>query len=382
MKNKINISIVAGCLCMILNCCIDTFNANSGDNQLGLLVVDGNIISDSTVVFSLSRTFSLGEEEIPKDYNQITAEVAVVGDDGLRIVGTPIGDGQYQVEIGMLNMQTRYGVEIKYEGDVYTSELAYPIETAAIDSLSFEQPEDYGDIYVCLTAHDTKYTDPVYYIWTYEEDWEVRTAYRSRWVYDASKDIVYEYAKAPYARGWSHALSNRTLVGTTEANIENILQNKRVYSISSSDIRVSCYYSTLIRQRGLSKGEFEYYQCKAKQSEDMGGLFTPLPTELPTNITCTNPEKKVIGYIGVNMNISERRLYIPGDEIQYKSPYYCVAMLQGDLSNDGMVGLGYGIAYLRNDGAYMWAFKECVDYRALGATPDKPDFWPLPDWDY
>lgn len=82
------------------------------------------------------------------------------------------------------------------------------------------------------------------------------------------------------------------------------------------------------------------------------------------------------------MNISERRLYIPGDEIQYKSPYYCVAMLQGDLSNDGMVGLGYGIAYLRNDGAYMWAFKECVDYRALGATPDKPDFWPLPDWDY
>lgn len=157
MKNKINISIVAGCLCMILNCCIDVFNANLSDNQLGLLVVDGNIISDSTVVFSLSRTFSLGEEEIPKDYNQITAEVAVVGDDGLRIAGTPIGDGQYQVEIGTLNMQTRYGVEIKYEGDVYTSEPAYPIETAAIDSLSFEQPEDYGDIYVCLTAHDTKY---------------------------------------------------------------------------------------------------------------------------------------------------------------------------------------------------------------------------------
>lgn len=48
-----------------------------------------------------------------------------------------------------------------------------------------------------------------------------------------------------------------------------------MYSIASDNIRVSYYYSTLIKQRALSKGEFEYYENKAKLSESMGGLFTP-----------------------------------------------------------------------------------------------------------
>ena len=37
-----------------------------------------------------------------------------------------------------------------------------------------------------------------------------------------------------------------------------------------------------MKQRALSKGEFEYYENKVKLSEEMGGLFTPQPSELPT----------------------------------------------------------------------------------------------------
>ena len=80
-----------------LSNCIDEFDAKIPDGGVGLLVVEGNIISDSTVVFSLSRTFSLNEDDLPSGYNKITADVSVVGEDGSRIAGTSIGDGVGEV---------------------------------------------------------------------------------------------------------------------------------------------------------------------------------------------------------------------------------------------------------------------------------------------
>ena len=91
-------------------------------------------------------------------------------------------------------------------------------------------------------------------------------------------DEVHTYEKAPYAQGWIHAESTKTLVGSTESNAENLLKNKKMYSFASDNLRASYYYSTLMKQRALSKGEFEYYENKVKLSEEMGGLFTPQPS--------------------------------------------------------------------------------------------------------
>lgn len=200
MKKRMNILVLAGLLLFTLSNCIDEFNAKLPDDGVGLLVIEGNIISDSTVVFALSRTFSLNEEDLPEGYNQIVADVSVVGDDGTRIIGTSIGDGRYQVRIGTLNKQVRYGLEVKYEGDTYNSELQYPIETPAVADVTFEQPENYGTIYIRLSTQKADGT--VYYIWTYEEDWEVRAAFYSKWIYDPLTEKVQIFEKAPYAQGW------------------------------------------------------------------------------------------------------------------------------------------------------------------------------------
>lgn len=384
MKKRTNIIILISLLGFTLSNCIDEFDAKIPDGGVGLLVVEGNIISDSTVVFSLSRTFSLNEDDLPSGYNKITADVSVVGEDGSRIAGTSIGDGRYQVRIGTLNKQVRYGLEIVYEGDTYNSELQYPIETAVIEEVTFEQPEDYGDIHIRLSTRNTGATGPAYYIWTYEEDWEVRAAFYSKWIYDPVTDEVHIYETAPYAQGWIHAESTKTLVGSTESNAENLLKNKKMYSFASDNLRASYYYSTLMKQRALSKGEFEYYENKVKLSEEMGGLFTPQPSELPTNITCSNSDKQAIGYVGVNMNVSEYRLYISTNDIQYDNPYECSLLPDGETENKSNYDLyiaGYRIAFSEMTG-YQWAKKECTDVRSLGATLNKPSFWPLPDRGY
>jgi len=379
---------------MTSNSCIDEFNAKISEDQSELLVVSGNIISDSTVIFSLTRTFSLNEDTIPEDYNQITADIAVVGSDGSRIQGTSKGDGKYHISIGTLDKQVRYNIEIAYEGDVYASEPQYPIETTEIENLTFNQPEDYGDIHICLSTHATSTTtEPLYYIWSYEEDWEIRTVWYSLWVYDPETEGVITYEKAPYAQGWAHHDSDKIIIGSTESYKENLMRNKSIYSFGSGDSRGSFYYSTLLKQRNISKEEFEYYQYKAKLSEDMGGLFTPQPSELPTNISCSNAEKRAIGYVGVNMNVSQRRIYISTEEIQYELPYNCRSYDQDEAGMNAIRAMyekGYYIAtdppneqpsgelFPVDDLMYKWTKPECVDYRALGGTSNRPSFWPIP----
>ena len=48
--------------------------------------------------------------------------------------------------IGSLNKDASYSLKIVYEGDIYTSEPQYPLETETINDVTYEQPEKYGDI--------------------------------------------------------------------------------------------------------------------------------------------------------------------------------------------------------------------------------------------
>ena len=59
MKNKVYWVICICPLWLFLSNCVDKFNAHLPESSIGLLIVEGSIISDSAVVFSLSRSFSL-----------------------------------------------------------------------------------------------------------------------------------------------------------------------------------------------------------------------------------------------------------------------------------------------------------------------------------
>ena len=91
MKKKISIGVWICLLGLVISNCVDKFDAHLPDDNAGLLVVEGNIISDSTVVFYLSRSIALDAEELPQDYNQVNAKLSVMGSDGLHLDGVPLG---------------------------------------------------------------------------------------------------------------------------------------------------------------------------------------------------------------------------------------------------------------------------------------------------
>ena len=121
-----------------------------------------------------------------------------------------------------------------------------------------------------------------------------------------------------------HSESSEIIIGNMEINKDNRVKDKCLYSIEADDIRFSCYYSTIVKQRKISKGEYEYYQEKIRLNEEMGGLFVPQPSELPSNIRCESSNKQAIGYVGVSLNVAEYRIFISTDNIQYRLPEgYC-----------------------------------------------------------
>ena len=375
---------LATCLTTLLaGSCVEEFNALLPDSEINLLVVDGNIISDSTVVFTLSKSFSLNEETLPDDYNQVKAEVSVVGSDGTTYKGVSEGKGKYSVKIGTLNPQHTYHLEIQCDGDTYTSTPQLPLVTEDME-LSFSQPEEYGNVHVEVTTPASADKEIAYYIWDYTEDWEIRTEYRCQAVYESEAGAIVEYDYYPYAQGWIHKEPYEILVNSTENYQGNHFNKKAIYLIGSTDNRLCYLYSTFIVQRKISKGEYEYYQCKEKYTNDMGGLFTPQPSELPTNITCTNDNKRVIGYVGVNMNVSKGRLYIPNSEVQYDKGFTCRTYEFEDAEPGAIYSRGYQVAYYQamfmSPTIVRWTTRQCVDCRVFGADPNgKPDFWPESD---
>ena len=357
--------------------CVEEFEANVDDIPEEGLVVEGDIISDSTMIFQLSKTLPLEiTPDILESFMDVDAELVVKGSDGTSWSGSPLGKGQYQVEIGTLEPDVEYHLEILYNGDTYQSTPQKPLEKVGIERLSFSQPDLNGSVAIQI---DTEKSDkPQYCLWYFEEDWEVRAVFATDALYDLWQERVVFYDYPPVAQGWCNSRTDQILLGTSEANVENRIVGKNIRVIENIDRRLSVLYSIRVQQRNLTPEEYEYYQVRVKLSNEMGGLFTPQPTELPTNITCSNSSRRVVGYVGCNMGITQHQLYISEEDVNYFDYYRCDVGIGLPDSDKEKYLLGYQVAISTPMGR-EWAPAECVDVTVLGADPNgRPSWWPNP----
>ena len=362
--------------------CVEKFEANIGDIPVEGLVVEGDIISDSTVVFQLSKTLPLNENEeyadLFEDYMNVDAKLQVKGSDGTSWLGFGLGKGQYRVDIGTLRPDVEYHLEILYDNETYQSKAQLPLATTGIEKLAFSQPDLMGPVTIFLNTQDSNSDEAEYFLWYYEEDWEIRSDFATTALYHPELNSIIHYGYVPVAQGWCYNKNSRIMLGTTEANVKNQIVGKTIQSIKNTDHRLSFLYSIRVQQRNLTRQEYEYYQVRAKLNNEMGGLFTPQPSELPTNIICSNPSRKVIGYVGCNMGVSKRQLYIKEEDVCYLDIYRCDMGKDPDGSPRVKYEAGFQISDVTPIGV-EWARKECVDVRTKNADPrGRPSWWPNP----
>ena len=382
-------------LFVAVTACVSEFNAKLPSNQEEILIVEGNIMENTDATFYLSKSFPIDSVFNPYEGFVNNARLTLIGSDGYQSQSaTNLGMGRYSLSTGTLDDNVAYGLQIEYDGNTYRSSLSKPLHTPEIDSVSWIQPEARGTIFFQISTHDDK-DGAKFYMWDYKEDWETAAYYYTTIFLNPADGTFYNIYPAPEYNCWKSAVSNEFLIGSTESLSENRIINKQFMQSDPQSDRFSVLYCITVNQKAISKGAYEYYHNKITLNGEMGGLFTPQPTELSGNITClTDPSKKVMGYIEVSKNTAQKRIFIYSGEIKSPPPYSnCTTITQDSIKQImsqynytyvDIYRMGYRPA-VQDPRAYPdvfpsdWAYSDCTSCIAAGGSKNKPDFWPNND---
>ena len=370
-----------------LSGCIEEFEADIPSEDSDLLVVEGTIYSSRLNKFILSRSQAVNHSRTPQ---MVTgAKVSVRGSDGSEY-RTEEADGYYSCWIDALSPDVDYYLHIETDGEVYESEPQKPLRTEKIADVSGVQYTPEGNIDVLVTPEAPFNPDHVnYYSWTYEETWEVHPDYTTVIYFDTSKRApVYDPNQFP-TRGWKTVSSSTIIVGASTSYEGQHIRNLKLYDIDRGNERMYYRYSSLVHQRTISKAEYEYELARQQASSEMGGLFTPLPSALPTNIRCLTSHKHVIGYVGCSLNTGEYRIFLNQVDYSIDHPLKDDARIWLDdcdeedcyrmVVKEHLFLCEWKDERFKPTGTLLtaWAHDYQLDVRLWGAYAEEPDFWSL-----
>ena len=391
-------------VCM-LSGCIEEFEADIPVEESDLLVVEGTICSGKMNKFVLSRSQPLQKSEEywlmngvidggwPGMYQGFApliydATVSVRGSDGSEYKTTSTR-GNYTCWIDQLKPDVEYYLHIEVDGEVYESEPQKPLPTEKIADVQGVQETPESNIDVLITPDVPFEAERAnYYSWTYDETWEVHPDYTTIYYYDTVlKAPVKKRGQFP-ERGWKDAVGAGVTIGGSTSYEGQRIRQLKLYDLDRGDMRMYYRYSGLVHQRAISKAEYEYELARRQASEEMGGLFTPQPSALPTNIRCLTSRKRVIGYVGCSLNTSEYRFFLNAKDFTIYRPRRSDARRWlTEPTEDQCVQMVYSGFYLCDWQSPMispsgkietaWALLFQLDVRCNGAYIEEPDFWSL-----
>ncbi len=372
-------------LSLLSTACRQPYEAPVHDYETNLLVVQGFINSNGITTINLSRTTPLSGIGM---LEQSAAIVQIEGDDNTVYPLSNGGGGVYISDDLSLNSAVKYRLYIRTpDGKNYRSDYRTMINTPAVDSITFTRPG--GGINLYINAYDPS-GNTRYYKWNYEETWEIKSKYESFLVYHLdfnTLNIVISYYDSvdrtrneSIYRCWNNRNSSGIKIGNTiKLQEDRVYHNILHYQQGAEEL--SELYSIQVKQQGLSREGYEFYEKMRKNTESLGSIFDPLPSELKGNIYCEEDAREVvIGFIEVT-NVTEKRVFISKDQLPdwnydsrceeevYVPPYR--DSLLAYIHYPGRLPTKFGM-----EGFVFAAKKECVDCTLKGSNT-KPSFWPL-----
>ncbi|MDR0438008.1 MAG: DUF4249 domain-containing protein [Bacteroidales bacterium] len=362
------------CLCLFLYSCIDEFTAKGIEEISDILVVDGIITNDETII-TLNRSVKLNDVFVYPDYVR-NAEVYVEREDGTLFGKEPSvsghSDGRYIIKTGTLDINYRYRLKIKIEEHEYLSDYSYLIQTPEIDEI-FWVKEHQGEPVVIYVST----SDPNNYRWSYQEVWEVFADYKAD--------------EVPF-RCWSSASNNSGIIigSAVRPGAERLAHP--ITEILPTDIKLVQVYRITVMQNAISKRAYTYFENIKKNVEVSNSIFAPIPSELRGNIICiTDPRRPVIGYIDAS-STTKKHFFIQRSDGAYElvPTLRCTLFEAADLEDlhgpdwRDLVPNKYVLVTefppyffkYRDDGTISYyTYRECADCRSRGSAI-APEGWP------
>ncbi|WP_257871994.1 DUF4249 domain-containing protein [Hymenobacter sp. J193] len=380
------------CILWLLSSCIETFEPALTPAAINFLVVDGSINTQGVTTIRLSRAVAL--DKVGNMLVESKARVYIEEEGGQQYPLTEGPAGTYTSAALSLGNTSRVRLHLTTAAQKeYVSEFTQAIITPAIESVTWKATAE--GLQIAVNAQDE--TDNLkFYQWEYVETWEFNSAFVSKLEYKNGK--IQERTNN-ISHCWGNEASTSIRLGTTEKLAQNVVSEAPITLLPRNTPKLQLKYSILVKQSALSREEYNYLDILRKNSQNIGSLYDPLPSQLTGNVQCiSDKEEVVIGFVGAH-SVAEKRLFIDRKELPDTWPRangYETCILDtiprpNDPPSDwpelpeiqGFFSPGFSIPVdvfelPTSSGPksfYLYSSAECVDCRKRGVT-EKPTFWP------
>lgn len=367
--------------------CVYPFTTEGVEEELGLLVMEGDINAGVISSFTPSRSISLTDKggvmavELSDIYieseggERFALMEKVVASDKNFINNTKLS---YVVDTRGLDGNSRCRLVFEADQKRYMTRWLDFVPTPPIDSVTYSIAEDFSHLEIYVHAKGVN--DSLrYFKWDYKEDWEISTYFKKEVYYCPDSNQIYNYEDdlSPYYYCWNSSASTDINVFSTESLSENIISYHPIRTIYNDDRRISDLYSIEVHQKALSQEAYKYWETLLKNNDGSAGIFAPQPNEMRGNLYCeSDADEMVLGYISC-CTVEVKRLFIDRrDHKIYRGDDNCMQEAKPIELWSTMYQSGWDVAYVdKLSGEVMWSPRKCVDCRVFGHK-EKPDFWP------
>lgn len=369
----------------LLVSCREPFEPEIAPSDLNVLVVEGYLDSEGlSSILDLSYTRSIQSDT---DFKQVIlgASIYLESSGGDRYTLSEMGSGSYEFKHDIPENDTYVLRMFIPDGTSYSTIPLTPLATPGIIDVGFEKNESGVEIYLTTQGN----SDAEDFLWTFEETWAFRPAIGSQSKYDpVTKDVVLRTPEERIDFCYKSARNSDLVLETSSRFKDQFVFRQTINQINRGDERLAVRYSILISQKALTNDASEFWEILKKNTDDLGSIFSPLPSIIRGNITQDqNPEVPVIGQIGLGQ-IQQQRLFI---DIRDVSPWRAeVPEYEGCvLSADTVLARDYELRFQSgtnlpalpiysetsfNPIGYRYSSPRCVDCTLRG-TNVRPVFW-------
>ena len=360
--------------------CVEPFEPPALESGVSILAVDGTLNTDGISTIRLTRSENLADvTAIPVEKG---AKVSFEDDNGKSYTLTEEGNGVYTLPAQNFDLTKQYRVVIRtIAAKEYASEFVPIIKNVPIDSVSWVITSNNG-VQVYVSTHDFE-NNTRYFRWAFDESWKYLAAYNSNYEWQGRTPAL---RKQNLYQCYQNKPSGKIVIGSTTGLSQNIISMRPIQYIEQHDERIRLKYSILVKQYGVTKEAYDYWLQLQQNTESLGTLFDPQPSQLTGNIKCSSDlSEPVLGFFSAGTT-SEKRIFISSDYLPRVRKYVtsfdnCSAdTLQvknipgmGNLSNVYLLDplpSGPGTPT-----AYSYSSAACADCRSAGGTIAPPPFW-------
>lgn len=380
---------VAGVL-VALASCVDPYMPDVLDANVSHLVVDGFINGNGRTRIKLSRTINTASTATPPAEKGAT--LFIVDDAGRRYALAELSSGYYRSDSVQLTPTRQYQLRITTAAGVaYTSDLVPLKVTPPIDQVNWRL--NGSQVELLLSTHDAQQQSR-YYRWGLLETWQFSSAFNSTLAYDPVQKIIVDRL-TPINTCWRTEQPSAIKQGSSAQLSQDALVDAPLATLDGHDERFKVRYSVLVSQYAETVAEFNYYELLRKNTESVGGVNDPLPTQLTGNVhRADNSPEIVMGFVSAH-TVQQKRIFISRQDLNVPNGWlfntlydFCTSTVE-EVPDKSRVPIyipqtrvfatfsntpiEYYLVNGRREG-YVGSTTACVDCRVRG-TITKPSYW-------